>query len=281
MAKKTKVCLAALLMLFSTGHVSAQPAAAPPAPRWVLETGGPTCTISRELPGNPSATLVVQTYAGSKKYDVVLSTRAWPAEIRKAGKLQLSLQPSGAQFERPAFVALLPRRGAPTDIRFLSLNEGFFQAFAGAKSLIILAGRRTIAKFDLPAAAAVAGKWAECERTKLAEWGADPMGLVPGAVGPKPIGDSPRWVSPTPLMKHFKVRNQISAVSLLRVDKSGRVESCSVLESNLKPEGDAALCRILKEKARYEPARDPNGNAVVSVATHEVSAAISISVEPS
>jgi protein TonB len=46
----------------------------------------------------------------------------------------------------------------------------------------------------------------------------------------------------------------------LTVGTSGRVEACTVTSSSGSSALDQATCRILRNRARYTPARDENGN---------------------
>jgi hypothetical protein len=213
--------------------------------------------------------LVVQTYAGSDEYDVVLS-RSWPSTLRRAQQVKLSFRPSGISFERPGQLALVQRPGAPDDLRFLSLTGDFLRGFGGASNLEISVGGKSIATFGLPAAAAVARQFAACERDKLLAWGADPAGFAPGARRPRPIGDSPRWVDPSDIKKPTNGTFEMRVINLLHLNAKGRPEKCAVLESNLGDAGNAAACRVLMRKAHYEPARDAQGKAIRSVVSHRV-----------
>ena len=47
----------------------------------------------------------------------------------------------------------------------------------------------------------------------------------------------------------------------LRIDKTGAITECSVLRSSGSAELDAATCKVLNERAKFEPARDVDGNA--------------------
>lgn len=49
---------------------------------------------------------------------------------------------------------------------------------------------------------------------------------------------------------------------LLTIDTSGRVSDCHVKLSSLSPSLDAATCRVLSERARFEPAHDRAGRPV-------------------
>lgn len=49
------------------------------------------------------------------------------------------------------------------------------------------------------------------------------------------------------------------------IGPSGRVDKCEVIEGSGYPELDAMTCRIIMERYRFRPARDPDGYAVTEV----------------
>jgi TonB family protein len=50
-----------------------------------------------------------------------------------------------------------------------------------------------------------------------------------------------------------------------RIDINGVVDACYVVESSGHRVLDEASCRLVKDRARYEPARNANGRAVASL----------------
>lgn len=50
------------------------------------------------------------------------------------------------------------------------------------------------------------------------------------------------------------------------VGVDGRARNCRVVRSSGNPERDAITCRLIEQRFRYEPARDPRGNPVPDVA---------------
>ncbi|MGF7170031.1 protein TonB [Sphingobium xanthum] len=50
-----------------------------------------------------------------------------------------------------------------------------------------------------------------------------------------------------------------------RIDTNGAVGDCYVVESSGHRVLDEASCRLVKDRARYKPARDANGRAVASL----------------
>ncbi|WP_449471717.1 energy transducer TonB [Sphingobium chungangianum] len=49
------------------------------------------------------------------------------------------------------------------------------------------------------------------------------------------------------------------------IGPSGQVDRCEVIEGSGYPEIDAMTCRVIMERYRFRPARDPDGYAVTEV----------------
>src|SRR5687767_3682683 len=90
--------LAAAISLAAT-PASAQPeatSAAQPA-RWHLDGATTRCVLTRRLAGSPvPATFILRTLPGSGRYEIILASPEFPAEIRqlRGDQLSLSLEPA-------------------------------------------------------------------------------------------------------------------------------------------------------------------------------------------
>ena len=56
----------------------------------------------------------------------------------------------------------------------------------------------------------------------------------------------------------------------LVIGTNGRVSACNILQSSGSAALDAATCSMLTARARFEPARDANGNAVTDSIDNEI-----------
>ena len=274
---KSLGALAAALSLASVAlPASAQPdttSAAQPA-RWHLDGATSRCVLTRRLAGSPvPATFILRTLPGSGRYEIILASPDFPAEIRqlRGDQLSLSLEPAmGGSVEVPASWVDLPD-SLGRGLAIGPLPADLLPAFAASTSLAIGAknGGET-ARWTVPVAARAAEAVSYCESEKLAEWGADPAGLAAGATRAQPSGDTADWVTP----RHLGLNDALASLAFtgvfrLGIGADGRVSDCTLLESA----GNVDLspgCRILTREARYSPARDAAGNAVRSVAVHVV-----------
>jgi protein TonB len=94
----------------------------------------------------------------------------------------------------------------------------------------------------------------------------------PAAPPSPPLSDPPAQRAGANLVSYFTdddypvaaLRNgeQGTVSFVLAVSNDGRVTSCSVAESSGSSTLDAATCRLLRSRARFQPARNANGQAV-------------------
>jgi len=267
---------AALLLASASLPASAQPeaqAADQPA-RWHLDGSTTRCVLTRRLAGSPvPATFILRTLPGSGRYEIILGSPDFPAEIRqfRGEKVSLSLTPGmDGSVEVPGSWVDLPD-SLGQGLAIGPLPADLMPVFAASTSLVIGAeGGGEAGRWTVPVAGRAAEAVSYCESEKLAEWGADPAGLADGATRAQPSGDTAGWVTPRQLGLNDTLASlAYTGVYRLGIGTDGRVTDCALLES--AGNVDLSLgCRILTRVARYSPARDAAGKAVRSVAVHVV-----------
>lgn len=274
LSKIGKAAALSLACLAASAPAAAQPAPAAPQPaRWHLDGASSRCVLTRRLEGSPlPATFVLRTIPGSGRYDVILAAPDMPSSLRRGGReTRLSLAPGTQVFSGEPTAVDLP--GGLGDGIMIGPLPGAFALDFGRASSIRLADNegRELGGWTIPVAARAAEALAYCEAEKQVEWGADPAGFEPGATPARPIGDTFAWVTPRELAVGDAFSSvTFTAVFRLMLGPDGRATSCTLLESASNAELDGA-CRALVRRARYEPARAPNGDPVRSVAIHFVS----------
>lgn len=102
----------------------------------------------------------------------------------------------------------------------------------------------------------------------------EPPRPQPPAVAPKraaPRGDTSRWVTPDDYPSR-ELRDGVEGTTHFRVvvGTDGRVATCEVTGSSGNERLDAATCRNIERRARFEPATDGNGQKVVGTYTNSV-----------
>jgi protein TonB len=68
----------------------------------------------------------------------------------------------------------------------------------------------------------------------------------------------------------LRARQEGAVDVLLTIAPDGRIVGCNVFASSGSGSLDLAACNLLRRRARYTPARDSNGNAVVGTVREEV-----------
>jgi hypothetical protein len=267
----TRAMLAAALLLApgsAAVALQAAPEASAPA-RWHVDGSGSRCVLTRRLAGTPAATLILRSYPGSGEYELMLSSPDWPRSVGGAKKeAALTLAPGAAVYRGEATILPL-ERGLGDAVAMPLLPGSFLRDFARASSLDLAVGGQPVATYALPTAAKAADAFAFCESEKLIEWGADPAGFEPGAARPRPVGDPRQWLTDRDLRGLMLAASYSAAViARLTIGIDGRAEECTLLEATAIERLQAIACRALKDRARYEPARDKDGKPIRSVAVH-------------
>jgi hypothetical protein len=265
---------AALLCFLAAGAAPAQaPApAAQPAARWHLDGATNRCVLTRRLEGTASAaTFILRTIPGSGRYDVILAAPELPRELRAGRTVSVGFAPGGSRHERRLAAIEVPVSLGEA-VAIGPFGRRFAGEFAGAATLELSGeGGRAVGSWTIPTAARAAGAFASCEAEKQVDWGSDPAAVEPGATPPRPVGERSAWLRPSDLgMTHVLASTEVAAVFRLVVGADGRATDCTVLESAGNMPLQAGACRILVQRARYEPAKDPRGNAVRSVDVYTV-----------
>jgi hypothetical protein len=238
-------------------------------PRWYLDGSTSRCVLTRRLEGTPGpAAFVLRSVPGSGSYDVML---AIPDLDRTVQRVRLST--GAATHEQSVSIIELPRGlGSAFAIPYLPAS---FAGEFGRASRIELADDqgRHLGSWNVPAAARAAETLADCEAEKQVDWGADRAATAPGSTPPRAVGNASRWIGPEDLgVAGVASQAIVAAVFRVSVGANGRATDCTVLESAGSFEIDRGACGALVRRARYEPARDPSGNPVRSVAIYRVEA---------
>jgi len=278
----SRAAAVALCASVATPSAAAPPAAAAPQPaaRWHLDGSTDRCVLSRRLEGTPvPATFILRTIPGSGRYDVILAAPGLSGDVRRAGRpAVLTLAPGGGGHQRVGRPIDLPA-SLGSGVAFGPLSAAFAAEFARASSLRLADGEgRALGSWTIPLGARAAEAMADCEAEKQVDWGADPAAFEAGATPPRPVGDAAAWLG----ARDFGLATSLTpgayaAVFRLALDDAGRPTGCRLLESAGNVEL-AGACRGLMNRARYEPARDPRGNPVRSVAIHIVSVRMDLDI---
>jgi hypothetical protein len=142
-------------------------------------------------------------------------------------------------------------------------DPAFLKALAGASTIAI--AHESFGKFEVPVKdlAPAATALRNCENAKLKEWGVDSASLWALQSRPVPIGPLQELFTsfdyPGVGITKFKEAN---ITAKLEVGEDGGVRSCTWLGPPEYPQFGETICKGLKEKAHFRPARDADGRPV-------------------
>lgn len=78
-----------------------------------------------------------------------------------------------------------------------------------------------------------------------------------------PLGNPGRWITDSDYRSSWINRDYSGVAAFsLEIDARGRVNNCSITQSTGHAALDEATCKLLERRARFEPAKNGDGNAV-------------------
>lgn len=98
-----------------------------------------------------------------------------------------------------------------------------------------------------------------------------PLPSFADPVSAKPRGNPGQWVTDADYRSRW-IREGLSGTArfTLAIDASGRVSECTITRSSGHAELDAATCRLIERRARFEPARDAMGNTIAGAYSNAI-----------
>lgn len=90
--------------------------------------------------------------------------------------------------------------------------------------------------------------------------------VAQGPGEPAPIGNTSDWVTNADYpLDAWRAGEAGEVFYELKVDRAGKVTDCTAEDGSASARLKAETCRLLRERAQFEPARDEEGRAVTSV----------------
>ena len=98
-----------------------------------------------------------------------------------------------------------------------------------------------------------------------------PLPAFPDPAIAKPKGSPGEWVTDADYRSRW-IREGMSGTArfTLAIDPSGRISECTITRSSGHADLDAATCRLIERRARFEPARDGAGNRVAGTYSNAI-----------
>jgi TonB family protein len=239
-----------------------------PAGRWVVDYAQARCSLARRLGDERSPVFLLGTFLGGEGPQIVLiedGDRTFPSRL--PARVQVALLPSQAAVELPLVQRPL-RIGR--SILIEGLSEAFIDQFAQATSVQIRSGQRVL--FDIPvpnSRRGVEGLKA-CNDDLLRTWGIDPEAQA-RLQRPARRPPGPPVITDADFPSDALVDGHRGTVVMrVAIDPEGRPIDCTPVESSGSPVLDQQSCRLLLQRARWEPALDARGQPTATSVVQRV-----------
>jgi TonB family protein len=233
----------------------------PPLPpgSWNIDWGERRCSLIRRSASPPPKYFALQIVPGRYRPDLRVVSRSWPHRaLSDPARLTISFGPQG--WTVPGSIEVQRTHGGDAVVIF-NASEDVREAFAAADSVRVARDGTTLLEMPLPGSGRALAALRECEESVMREWGIDAAAWA--AVRTPPRGNLARFVTnndypASALRRHA----QGTVVFRLHIDATGRVGDCAVVESSGDADLDATSCRVMRQRARLEPATGQDGSPI-------------------
>jgi TonB family protein len=252
--------LGAVALLLGPGPAagSQRPSPLPPG-SWNVDWGEHRCSLIRQDESSPPNYFALQITPGSHRADLRVVSRHWPeGALSDPDRLTLSFEPQGAPV---AGRARDEQTEAGRALVIFDVAGDVRHSLAAARSVRVARDGVTLIEIAVPSSPRALAAFRDCETTIMRQWGIDPAAHAAVAVPPR--GNLAAFVThgDYPLASLSR-ESQGIVVFRLDLDGEGRAVGCDVLVSSGDQALDATTCRIMRQRARLEPARDAQGRPI-------------------
>ena len=266
---------AAIVLTASSGAAVAQ---APPAQTaWVMGRAAENCYLTRSFgSGSQKIDVLIQAFGSSSPYHVVIRSNGLPLRPQRAEVARIGF--GGSLAPTDTFVIVGKSGEMPTAVFAASSHAVslygsiYLYQKTDARIVVPLDPAGQVLSIDMTDAAPLSlqlgdmtGEYArldECARGLEAKW----VGTAGGGVTPV---SGPELLHPGEASWHMKYPENLllsltSGIAEMRmtVDEKGRARDCVVQMSTWASRFGEDSCAAMERVARFEPAKDANGNSV-------------------
>lgn len=227
---------------------------------WHWERDTPTCSLFQQSPDGKK--IYISRTQGEDETRISLrvwSTKFWKG-LYKNGSVTLS---NG--ITAPATIQLYSTEERDYDLVASVKDERFFDSLPSSSSVTVAHndfGNFTAPLRDTgPAVAALHS----CEDARLRDWGIDVKAYRALASRPHAIGSLPDLFDSAAYPSLALARSvERNVIAKLQVGADGSVASCGAPGNFEYPQLVDSVCKVLKDRVHFEPARDASGTAVAA-----------------
>jgi hypothetical protein len=263
LAGRVRVLTIAALLLLAAQYPA--PVAGPLAPigPWMLDYDETQCTATRKY-GEPKSplTLVIRPAPPGETYELLLGRN-------RAGPVYASQLEGSVDFGQGPINAWLLHYGSggkKLDIYTYRITAREMSQARSASAVTMQIQGGSDVSLKLEAMRELLPGLERCTEDLKRYWNFD--GEKVGTIAVPPRGDlRGLFTSDDYPDQALFGNNQGTAQFFLLINEKGAVAGCNIVEPSGAPVLDARGCEIIKERARFKPARDRNGKPVRSSAT--------------
>lgn len=241
---------------------------APPAPSaqvdWAWDRDTPSCAL-RQAVSADGTTLEISRVPGSDQTSISVSHENSNPNYRA----QQTLRDADVRFapgsDNSKVVAFATKSTAGQEVVATSNDTDFLNKFGRSNAIEFTHEKLGSVKAPVRSAAAAVEALRTCEDAKMREWGIDPVAWRALKARPIPLKVWYEWIGPDDYPA-TAIMNGIQGVVIpkMLVGADGSVVSCESIRRNRSATYRDRICQKLKQRARFKPALDGNGNPVAA-----------------
>ena len=255
--------LLAFLLLPSAAHAAESATLAPSTP-WKVDYAKEECRLLRTFgTGEDAVTMRLARGSGVQSFDMVIAGAKVP-RLGDEVKVTMRLEPQATAAEFDGYSMAVPNRPE----KFIRWYDGSPEILAGItndQQVRLLADKKLDVVMLWSDGKAALEALQACHDDLLKGWGANVDEIRALKVQPQPIGSPGRWATNSDYPTRELQREIQGTVTFqLKLDSTGAVENCLILLSSDSAVLDEQSCKLMRQRAKFKPARDAGDQPVTS-----------------
>jgi TonB family protein len=256
---------AALALLLSAAPaIAAESVVLAPSTPWKVDYAKQECRLLRTFgTGDDAVTMRLARGSGVQSFDMVIAGARVP-RLGDEVKVTMKLEPQDTLAEFDGYSMGVPNRTE----KFIRWYDGSPEILAGItndQQVRLLADKKLDVVMHWSDGKAALEALQTCHDDLLRGWGANIDEIRALKVQPKPVGSPGRWATNADYPSREMHREIQGTVTFqLKLGTDGAVENCVILLSSDSAALDEQSCKLMRQRAKFAPARDADGKPVTS-----------------
>lgn len=232
-----------------------------PSAKWELRIEEHRCSLIRFY-GDGFGLMLIRYPSGDRNLIRISGPKRWVSVRSSRTRITLWSDPQ-EKAPQPRDTLIFDMAGDDGPIVQAPVDHGFFADMERVRQLHFDLPGNPERIFALPGISAALEAQKNCNNKLLSSWGIDPDVLANLKSRPKRIGYWENLIDIDDFPEILALRRDGGEVTMrFTVGTDGIPRECVVMASSGSEKVDKLTCRLLEQRARYEPAIDQNGRAV-------------------